>query len=81
MQNMINVPVEISLLLGDDGIDLYIAEEEMPRVTYGLEGLTESFLEFLCGADGKVYEELSDELDTVIQAFKRCLTMLEDAKR
>lgn len=80
MQSMINVPVEISLLLGDDGVDLYVAEEELPRVTYSLDGLTEEFLDYLCDADGKVYRELSGELDALIQSFQRCLALLENAK-
>lgn len=81
MQKRVNHPLEISLLIDGSGINMFLAEEDTTSGIYSLPDLTEEFLDNVCAADGKVYDELYDELEDVIKQFETSLTALKDARR
>lgn len=75
-----NVPIEISVLLDQDGASVYVGEAEMPAKTYTLMELTDEFLNNYCDETGKVYDECECGLIGLLEQMKRCVQMLEDAK-
>ena len=82
MIKSISANIDVSLMVDGSGLNLYLDENDTPSIIYSQMDLVEQFLEgVVCDKDGKVYEELSYELDDVIANFKLCLSMLEDAKR
>ncbi len=74
------VRVDLSLLLSRTGIDIYVGDEETPSKEYTLTGLTENFLDDYCDENGKAYKELIADIDGLLEQFKTCVKMLEDAK-
>lgn len=74
------VQVDLSLILSKSGIDVYVGDEETPSNEYTLTDLTNNFLDDYCDENGKVYEELADDLEHILTQFKACVKMLEDAK-
>jgi hypothetical protein len=74
------VRIDLSLILSKTGIDVYVGDEETPSNEYTLTDLTDDFLDNYCDENGKVYEELTHDLDSLLAQFKACVKMLEDAK-
>lgn len=74
------VRVDLSLVLSRTGIGVYVGDEEIPSHEYKLTELTDNFLDNYCDENGKVYEELSNDLDDILEQFKACVKLLEDAK-
>lgn len=74
------VRVDLSLILSRSGIDVYVGDEETPSHEYKLTELTDNFLDDYCDENGKVYEELANDLEDILSQFKACVKMLEDAK-
>lgn len=79
--NTIEVSIEHSIYLSENGLEVYIGNESEPALVLEPEEIVEEFLDSVCDADSKVYPEVSDELDIIIAKFKSCLKALEDAKR
>jgi hypothetical protein len=75
-----NVPVEISILLDGAGINVYVGDAEMPTKGYTLTELTDDFLDSYCDENGKVYKDLEDDFNDLLDQFKACVSMMEDAK-
>lgn len=80
MQNDVEISVNVSTFLTENGIEVYIGENHEP-ILLDLKEEVEELLNDICDGDGKAYEETSSELETVIAVFKACLQKLEDAKR
>jgi hypothetical protein len=76
-----NIPVDLSVLLDRDGASVYVGEAEIPAKTYTLMDLTVEFLDNFCDENGTVYEECEYDLVGLLAQMKRCVQMLEDAKR
>ena len=76
----VTVRVDLSLILSRTGIDVYVGDEETPSNEYKLTELTNSFLDDYCDENGKVYGELENDLEDILEQFKSCVKMLEDAK-
>lgn len=76
----VDVPVELSIMLDGAGINVYVGEAEMPTKGYMLNELTYDFLDYYSDENGKVYEELADDVDDLLEQFKACVKMLEDAR-
>jgi hypothetical protein len=81
MQNDLRMMVDVSTYLTSDGIVIYIGSDDADPVVVNLQEEVKEFLNDICDGDGKVYEETSDELQSVIDTFKSCLQELENAKR
>ena len=82
MIKTISANIDVSLMVDGSGLNLYLGDNDTPSIIYSHMDLVERFLEgIVSDEDGKVYEELSYELDDVIGNFRMCLAMLEDAKR
>jgi hypothetical protein len=77
----VKIPVDLSVILDGSGINVYVGEAEMPTKGYSLTELTNNLLDDYCDENGKVYEELSDDVDDLLAQFKVCLKMLEDARK
>lgn len=75
-----NVPVDISIMLDGSGINIYVGEAEMPTKGYMLNELTSDLLDSYCDENGKVYEELVDDIDDLLTQLKDCVKMIEDAR-
>lgn len=76
-----NIPVDLSVLLDRDGASVYVGEAEMPVKTYSLIDLTNEFLDSFCDETGTVYRECEYDLIGLLAQMKRCVQMLENAKR
>lgn len=81
MFNTIDISIEHSTFLTENGIEVYIGEVSNPVTIIDLEEETNEFLNDTCDGDGKIYREMSEELELIIKKFKTCLKLLEDAKR
>lgn len=75
-----NVSVDLSIMLDGSGVNVYVGDAEMPTKGYTLNELTSDLLDDYCDENGKVYEELSDDIDDLLAQFKACVKMLEDAR-
>jgi hypothetical protein len=75
-----NVPIDVSVLLDGSGINVYVGESEMSTQGYSLTELTDNLLDDYCNENGKVYEELADDIDDLLAQFRACVKMLEDAR-
>ena len=75
-----NVPIEISIILDGSGINLYVGDAEMPTKGYTLNGLVIDMLDDYCDTNGKVYAELTDDIDDLLVQLKACVKLLEDAR-
>jgi hypothetical protein len=75
-----NVSIDVSVMLDGSGVNVYIGDAEMPTKDYTLTELTDNLLDDYCDENGKVYEELSADLDDLLSQFKACIQMIEDAK-
>jgi hypothetical protein len=80
MQNETEISVNVATFITENGIEIYIGEGDLP-ILVDLEEDVEEFLNDICDGDGKVYDEISEELQAVINIFRKCLQKLENAKR
>jgi hypothetical protein len=80
MMKTIPTSTDISLMIDGSSISLFLGYDETPSATYELGSLVMEFLDGVCDLDGKVYEELSCELNDVIAKFEACLGVLKSAK-
>jgi hypothetical protein len=79
MESVVNVDIDTATFLTENGIETYIGEEL--AFTIDLEEEVQEYLNDFCDGAGKVYEEAEEDLNLLIEKFKRCLKLLEDAKR
>jgi hypothetical protein len=76
----VNTEVEISILLGSIGVEVYVGEESSPTVVYDLVELVTNFIDDHCDTVGKIYAHHEKDLDDLLAQMKVCVNMLEDAK-
>lgn len=76
----VKIPVDLSVMLDGSGINVYVGEAEMPTQGYSLKELTDNLLDDYCDENGKVYEELADDVDDLLAQLRVCVKMLEDAR-
>lgn len=76
-----NIPVDISVLLDRDGTSVYVGDASTPAKTYTLMELTNDFLDNYCDENGTIYSECEYDLIGILAQMKRCVQMLEYAKR
>jgi len=80
MQTQINYKIEISARIDCSGVNLYTDHGETPSATFSVLDLADEFLDDICDGDGKVYDELSEELEDVIKDFEKAITLLKNAR-
>ena len=80
MQTQINYKIEISARIDGSGVNLYTDHGETPSAIFSVLDLADEFLDDICDGDGKVYDELSEELEDVIKDFEKAITLLKNAR-
>ncbi len=79
MESTVNVEIETASFLTENGIEVFIGNEL--AFTIDLTEEVEEFLGDSCDGAGKIYDEATEELELVIEKFKYCLELLENARR
>lgn len=78
--NSIQISLDHTVFLTENGLEVYIGDGTEPSLFLELDEMVEEFLDDVCDDSGKVDIIATDEFEAVVQKFKACLKMLEDAR-
>ena len=81
MQESIDISVTLSTFLTENGLEIYVGEDDLNPSFVDLRDEVEEFLNDSSDEDGVLFDAAKEELEVIISMFKDCLQRLEDAKR
>lgn len=81
MQESIDISVTLSTFLTENGLEIYVGEDDLNPSFVDLRDEVEEFLNDSSDEDGVLFDAAKEELEVIITMFKDCLQRLEDAKR
>lgn len=81
MQESIDISVTLSTFLTENGLEIYVGEDDLNPSFVDLRDEVEEFLNDSSNEDGVLFDAAKEELEVIITMFKDCLQRLEDAKR
>ena len=81
MQESIDISVTLSTFLTENGLEIYVGEDDLNPSFVDLRDEVEEFLNDSSDGDGVLFDAAKEELEVIITMFKDCLQRLEDAKR
>jgi phosphosulfolactate synthase (CoM biosynthesis protein A) len=79
MESIVSVDIDTATFLTENGVEVYIGNDL--AFTIDLKEEVQEYLNDCCDGGGKIYEEIEEDLDLLIEKFKQCVKLLEDAKR
>lgn len=81
MQESIDISVTLFTFLTENGLEIYVGEDDHNPSFVDLRDEVEEFLSDCSDKDGVLFDAAKEELEVIISMFKDCLQRLEDAKR
>lgn len=81
MQESIDISVTLSTFLTENGLEIYVGEDDLNPSFVDLRDEVEEFLNDSSDEDGVLFDAAKEELEVIITMFKDCLQRLENAKR
>ena len=81
MQESIDISVTLSTFLTENGLEIYVGEDDLNPSFVDLRDEVEEFLNDSSDEDGVLFDAAKEEFEFIITMFKDCLQRLEDAKR
>ena len=81
MQESIDISVTLSTFLTENGLEIYVGEDDLNPSFVDLRDEVEEFLNDSSDGNGVLFDAAKEELEVIITMFKDCLQRLEDAKR
>jgi hypothetical protein len=75
------VPLELSLLMEKNNVQVFFNDDENPRADWSIDELVDDYLEVLTiPGDTKVHDEHKDELEVLEKALNEALLKVKNMK-